>query len=228
MCSCFDWRFNCKNCPNKCSADKHKIINYEYPDYNYDTIFNIIKKYDNNYENSMKFKSTLPYEYLLNKMQEKQNEIKNKLEMKLVKIKNINSICLIDNNNDDIEKLFEDKKNIYTELKKIDENKKILKEKINNLSNIDEFDDIKELKSNILQINKEIEKIDDDLLFITNEVDLEKNKNIMKDEINKTIINKLIEMKKENKEFELYDYLIFNLIKDWLFSFLDIKKSNYK
>ena len=97
-----------------------------------------------------------------------------------------------------------------------------MKEKINNLSNIDEFDDIKEIKSNILQINKEIEKIDDDLLFITNEVDLEKNKNIMKDEINKTIINKLIEMKKENKEFELYDYLIFNLIKDWLFSFLDI------
>ena len=110
MCICFDWSFNCKNCPNKCSADKHKIIDYEYPDYNYDTIFNIIKKYDNNYENSMEFKSTLPYEYLLDKMQEKQNEIKNKLEMKLVKIKNINSICLIDNNNDDIEKLFEDKK----------------------------------------------------------------------------------------------------------------------
>ena len=34
-CSCFNWRFKCKYCPNKCPVDAHEITNYEYPNYDY-------------------------------------------------------------------------------------------------------------------------------------------------------------------------------------------------
>ena len=46
FCGCFDWSFRCKNCPNKCSSDKHELLNYKYANYDYKTIKNILSEYN--------------------------------------------------------------------------------------------------------------------------------------------------------------------------------------
>ena len=184
MCSCFDWSFKCKYCPNKCPSDAHEITNYEYPNYDYFTIYDIMKKYDSNYDNSIIPNITI--HILIRKMEEKRKEKQNNLENIIIKFQEIKSISLIEDTNEDLKKHFQNKEHIYNEIKKINEKIKNLKEEIRNFPIIDEIDEVKKLNNNLQNILEEITKIEKDIEEVFKTIDL-------KNTDSKNILNKKIE-----------------------------------
>ena len=72
---CFDWSFRCKNCPNKCRAKYHELVEFEYPKYEYKTIDNILDSFniDKNISVDLKIKK------ILDKMEEEKKEVENKI-----------------------------------------------------------------------------------------------------------------------------------------------------
>ena len=213
MCSCFDWSFKCKYCPNKCSADAHEITNYEHPNYDYFTVYDIMKKYDNNFDNSIIPNSAILI--LIKKMEEKRKENQSNLNNKIVNLEKIKYISLMDDINGDLKKHFENNELIYYEIRNIDEKIQNLKKEIKAFPIIDEIDEIKKTKNNIQNIFDEIKKKCKDKEEAFKTIDFIKYIN-NKDEMNKEInefnskMKNIIETGKD-KDIS-YDYLIANYL----------------
>lgn len=218
MCSCFDWSFNCKFCPNKCSTDAHEITKYEYPNYDYFNIYDIMKKYDNNFN---KIPNLTTY-MLITKMEEKRKEKQNNLMNKISKLQEIKSISLIDDINENFKKHFENKENVYDEIKNIDIHIKSLREKIKNFPIIDEINEVKKLNNNVQNMLDEITKIDKDIEETLKKIDLKytENKDYTDKEINEfntKMKNILITWKDKSKNYDL-------LISEVLYHLFKIKE----
>lgn len=74
-CKNFDWSFNCKNCPNKCKAKYHELVEYTYPKYEYKTLDNILESYNINKNISIDLKM----EKVIDKMKDKIKEVENRI-----------------------------------------------------------------------------------------------------------------------------------------------------
>ena len=84
----FDWSFRCKNCPNKCRAKYHELVEFEYPKYEYKTIDNILDSFniDKNISVDLKIKK------VLDKMEEEKKEVENKISKLQDEINSITNV----------------------------------------------------------------------------------------------------------------------------------------
>ena len=55
LCRAFDFKFNCKICPNKCPASQHTIAKVEFPNYEYKTIDEMYPNSPSNIEDKIKY-----------------------------------------------------------------------------------------------------------------------------------------------------------------------------
>ena len=85
---CFDWSFRCKNCPNKCRAKYHELVEFEYPKYEYKTIDNILDSFniDKNISVDLKIKK------ILDKMEEEKKAAENKISKLQDEINSITNV----------------------------------------------------------------------------------------------------------------------------------------
>ena len=74
-CKNFDWSFKCKNCPNKCNAKYHELVEYTYPKYEYKTLDNILESY--NIKKNISIDSKM--EKVIDKMEDKKKEVENRI-----------------------------------------------------------------------------------------------------------------------------------------------------
>ena len=75
---CFDGKFKCKNCPNKCSAKNHEIVSYKYGDYEYKTLDIIMEKYHSDEKNFSS--SDLKISFAIQKIDEEIKDLEAKKE----------------------------------------------------------------------------------------------------------------------------------------------------
>ena len=85
---CFDWSFRCKNCPNKCKAKYHELVEFEYPKYEYKTIDNILDSFniDKNISVDLKIKK------VLDKIEEEKKAVENKISKLQDEINSITNV----------------------------------------------------------------------------------------------------------------------------------------
>ena len=99
LCRAFDFKFNCKICPNKCPASQHTIAKVEFPNYEYKTIDEMYPNSPSNIEDKIK--------YVIENLEKENEELDKKIRDVSIDLNAMKDLVKISNSETDNLKRFD-------------------------------------------------------------------------------------------------------------------------